>query len=225
MRYAILLYAFLFLIMQTALPQAAAKFGFPSWELTYSEGLSAGGPSVNYQLNGINYSYRTRNNFHALITLSRNFNKNVGVGIIFMKMNQFMEAKKDIYSNPCFIRSVFFSPAIKIFHKNFICLESGPAFNFISYQHTVEHIGPGQWFIESKKYFNPGFLVKSSIKAPAHSTLYLLAEIQYIYQGIIRPEVYRAVGFHQYMSINNGNLTLSSWYAGAGIGVRLFKKI
>jgi len=193
------------------------------WNFSLTTGGIIGGPCNPMRESLLHYGIdnelevETTNNLPLVFEAGWRISKYLRLSLNMNLLHQEMEKIK-IYFN-----TIVINPLISFNYRDFVFIGLGPALNAISYSHPTFSM-----VTEGGDYIKPGLILKSSVEYPKSTKAYLRVEMQYNYGSKIDP-VYTIVGVGTSQTLSRSvrldPFPVSYFYAGIGLGFRLYKKI
>jgi hypothetical protein len=219
---------FLLLLSEPALSQQEPGIKTTKGDFSFSTGFVIGGPShiMNKILLNAGYSYssnfQTKKYLPIEFEITTAIKSNLRLGISICQFNQDLVLKTSEQID-CSFKTLIINPLISYSYKDCIFLNAGPSINTISYYHPTDFS-----LTNDEKYMNLGFTLKSILRFPKKTRVYLQFEAHYCFGGIINPNysVENSPPSSQYTvtTYHADNLHMNFIYIGIGLGIRFFNK-
>lgn len=219
---------FLLIIFSIIPCQLISQVNYPDrkvrWDFNVSTGFNIGGPGDkldNYlNIKSYNRDLQTKNYLPLKFSLNRTIGNKLGAGLNVCILKQEL-----LWSGSGFLDSRFktlvINPKISYCLKDLLFISIGPALNRISYYHPT-----GTSLEDIEMHMKIGFILNNTIKFPPKSFIYFHGDILYSYGGTISTyyHIEKYPRQYTYTVLRLDNLPLNYFYAGAGLGIRIFRK-
>jgi hypothetical protein len=223
MRSPVLIVIILSIFSSFCYSQENSDIKIARWNFSLTTGGIIGGPCNPMRESLLHYGIdnelevEKKNNLPLVFEAGWGINKYLWLSLNMNILYQEMEAININFN------SIVINPLISYKYKDFIFIGLGPALNAISYFHST-----ASSITDGRDFFKPGLIIKSSLEYPKSSRAYVRLEMQYNFGAAIDP-VYTVVGVgtSQYSSrsVRLDPFPVNYFYAGIGLGFRLYKKI